>query len=115
MESMIEEKKQKIKNKIKHFLNENNIPYKEVKDKFSDKLVIEGKIFTANVFPYAEINIHITVDKFLTVEEREDKLTIVYYEAFPKEYRSELILKKANLDLTIVGIYYLYNKLVFLF
>jgi len=111
MQSMIEEKKQEIKNKIKSFFNENNIQYREVKE----RIEIQGKIFSANLLPYPEINMPISRDKVITVKDRGDKIFIIYFEAYPKEYRTELKISKAELDLAIVGIYYLENKLVFLF
>jgi len=115
MESKLEEEKQKIKNQIKSFFNENNISYHEEKNKFSEKIVIEGKIYITNLLPYGEIDIHINKDKFLSVVNKEKEIEIIYYEAFPKEYRNELKISKTNLEIALVGIYYYNNKLVFLF
>jgi len=115
MQNIIEEKKQRIKNQIKSFFETNNIPYHEEKNKFSEKIIIEGKIYIANLLPYGEIDIHINRDKFLTVVNEEKEIKIIYYEAFPKEYRNELKISKANLEIVLSGIYYYNNKLVFLF
>jgi hypothetical protein len=115
MENILEEKKQKIKNQIKNFFETNNIPYREEKNKISEKIVIEGKIFIVNLLQYGEIDIHIDKDKFLTVVNKEKAIEIICYEAFPKEYRSELKIPKTNLEIALSGIYYYNNKLVFLF
>jgi len=115
MQNVIEEKKQRIKSQIKNFFETNNIPYKEIREKYSNRIEIEGKLFSVDILPFGEINIHIDRDRFLTVEDRKDKILIVYYEAFPKEYRNELKISKANSEIALIGIYYLENKLVFLF
>ena len=111
----LEKKKRELKNKIKNFLKKEKIPFIEN----SEMIEIKGEIFYANIKPYAELSIRISENKFITVEEREDKIILSYFIASlnpsQKPYSNEIELEKTYLDYIMPGIYFMKNKLVFLF
>ena len=115
MQNTLKEEKQKIRNQIKRFLKEEGIEFSENER----RIEVKGNIFYANVRPYVEISIRLDKKlgegKYLTVEEREDKIILSYFRAFPKEYRKDLEISKENLDYILPAIYFCTNKLVFLF
>jgi len=115
MQNIIEEKRQRIKSQIKNFFETNNIQYKEIREKYSNRIEIKGKLFSVSILPLGEIDISISKDEVLTIEDRKDKILIVYYKAFPEEYETKLEIKKSEFETVLPAIYYLENKLVFLF
>jgi len=107
MESKIEEGKEKVKNEIKKFFEENKINFTEDKD----HLQIKGEIFYIVIVKFTEISIKIGTDKYLVLTFENKTLNIRYEETFPKETKKELKIPKNSIN----AIYHTSSTLVFLF
>jgi len=111
MQTNLEERKQEIRNKIKRFLEKEGIRYKETER----RIEIKGEIYSADILTYPEISIRVNEREFLTVTDREDKVIISVFKAYPKTYSNEIELEKNDLIYIMPAIYFLENHLVFLF
>jgi len=111
MQSSLNEEKQKVKNKVKKFFEENGIEFNEDER----HLRIKGELFYVDILQYIEISIRTKTDEYLTItydiEKNKEKLILKYEKTFPKESVKELEIQKSQ----VTAVYYTNNKLVFLF
>ena len=111
MQNSLNEERERIRNQIKMFFKENGITFNED----NTHIKVKGEIENVVILPYAEITIRVSETKFLTVEDREGKLILTYFKAFPEEIKKKLEISKTNLEYILQSIYYYNNKLVILF
>jgi len=107
MENRLEEEKEKVKNEIKQFLQEEGIEFNEDKN----HLTIKGKMFYIVILKFTEISIKIGQDKYLVINYNEKVLELRYEKTFPMETIKQIKIPKSKIQ----AIYFTDDTLVFLF
>ena len=103
MQNVVKEEKEKLKSKIKAFLEKNGINFKESKA----EIEIKGKIKSIEITPYAKILFQLQDNKRLVIKDMIN--TIEIYS------KTRIEISKSNLLLIDFKIYFENNKLVFVF
>ena len=107
MESKIEEERQKVKDEIKNFLNENKIDFTENEN----SVKIKGELFYIIMLRITEISVKIKTDKYIKITYGKEKVYLTYEEVYPKEIEKKLEIQESEVQ----AIYYTNNTLVILF
>ena len=107
MQNEVKEGKEKVKDEIKKFLEEEKITFTEDKD----HLMIKGEMFYIVIVKFTEISIKIGQDKYLVINYNEKTLELRYEETFPKENVKKIKISKHDIN----AMYFTDKTLVILF
>jgi len=102
-DDIIKQEKEKMKNRIKSFLEKNEIKFEEKEN----EIEIESKLKEIEITPYAKIKLQINEDNKLIIKDMVNEIEIYS--------KSRIQISKSNLLLMNLKIYFENNKLVFKF
>ena len=103
MQNIVKEEKDKLKNRIKNFLEKNRISFKETQK----EIKVKCKIKSIEITPYEKIEFELPQNKRIIVKDFVEKIEIYA--------NSKIQISRSNLLLIDFRIYFEKNKLVFKF
>jgi len=111
MSIQVKSEKEKIRGQIRSFLMSHGIPYQEDEE----HIRIKGRLFSADLMPYAGIDINFSEYKYLLVEEQNEDLVLAYRLTYPESYYTEIRIQKSHYISVNPKIYFMDSILVFWF